>query len=264
MNESKTTAREPGVPAVAMRSIHKRFGGAVALDDVDLEAHSGEVLAIVGDNGAGKSTLIKILTGVLQPTSGTIFVDGNEVNLSSRADAIDLGIDAVYQTLALANHLTPAANIFFGNELTRSILGIPFLDNAKMKTEATKVLLDRFGTRLPDMDAPTDSLSGGQKQAVAIARAIYHADLRVLVMDEPTAALGPQETARTLTLIKALRDQGMAVLLISHSLDDVFDVADRVQVMRRGQKVGTVRIDETSQQEVLGMIVGTKQEEVVA
>jgi ABC-type sugar transport system ATPase subunit len=260
----KTAATGSDDPIIAMRGIHKRFGGAIALNDVDLEARSGEVLAIVGDNGAGKSTLIKILTGVLQPTSGAIFVEGREVNLASRADAIELGIDAVYQTLALANHLTPAANIFFGNELTRSILGVPFLDNAKMKAEATKVLLDRFGTRLPDMDAPTDSLSGGQKQAVAIARAIYHADLRVLVMDEPTAALGPQETARTLSLIKALRDQGMAVLLISHSLDDVFDVADRVQVMRRGQKVGTVRIDETTQQEVLGMIVGTKREEVVA
>ncbi|MGB5865348.1 MAG: ATP-binding cassette domain-containing protein [Sulfitobacter sp.] len=264
MDTLKTTATKSDDPIIVMRGIHKRFGGAVALNNVDLEARSGEVLAIVGDNGAGKSTLIKILTGVLQPTSGAIFVDGREVNLSSRADAIDLGIDAVYQTLALANHLTPAANIFFGNELTRSVLGIPFLDNAKMKAEATKVLLDRFGTRLPDMDAPTDSLSGGQKQAVAIARAIYHADLRVLVMDEPTAALGPQETARTLSLIKALRDQGMAVLLISHSLDDVFDVADRVQVMRRGQKVGTVRIDETTQQAVLGMIVGTKQEEVAA
>lgn len=264
MDTLKTAATGSDDPIIAMRGIHKRFGGAIALNDVDLEARSGEVLAIVGDNGAGKSTLIKILTGVLQPTSGAIFVEGREVNLASRADAIELGIDAVYQTLALANHLTPAANIFFGNELTRSILGVPFLDNAKMKAEATKVLLDRFGTRLPDMDAPTDSLSGGQKQAVAIARAIYHADLRVLVMDEPTAALGPQETARTLSLIKALRDQGMAVLLISHSLDDVFDVADRVQVMRRGQKVGTVRIDETTQQEVLGMIVGTKREEVVA
>lgn len=264
MGTLKATATGADSPIIAMRGIHKRFGGAVALNDVDLEAHAGEVLAIVGDNGAGKSTLIKILTGVLQPTSGAIFVDGQQVNQSSRADAIELGIDAVYQTLALANHLTPAANIFFGNELTRSILGVPFLDNAKMKAEATKVLMERFGTQLPDMDAPTDSLSGGQKQAVAIARAIYHADLRVLVMDEPTAALGPQETARTLSLIRALRDQGMAVLLISHSLDDVFSVADRVQVMRRGEKVGTVRIDETTQQEVLGMIVGTKREEVVA
>lgn len=255
---------EEGRPIVSMRGITKKFGGAVALNNVDLDAHAGEVLAIVGDNGAGKSTLIKILTGVLRPTAGQIFIDGEEVALTSRTDAIDLGIDAVYQTLALANHLTPAANIFFGNEITRSFLGIPFLDNARMKEEATNVLFERFGTRLPDMNAPTDSLSGGQKQAVAIARAIYHADLRVLVMDEPTAALGPQETARTLSLIGNLREQGLAILLISHSLDDVFSIADRVQVMRRGRRIDTVRIAKTTQEEVLGMIVGTHQTEKVA
>jgi ABC-type sugar transport system ATPase subunit len=253
-----------GSPIVEMRGIVKRFGGAVALNNVDLEAYSGEVLAIVGDNGAGKSTLIKILTGVLQPTAGSILVDGNTVALNSRSDAIELGIDAVYQTLALAGDLTPAANIFYGNELTKSVLGLPILDNARMQEEASKVLFDRFGTRLPDMTAPTDSLSGGQRQAVAIARAIYHADLRVLVMDEPTAALGPQETARTLKLITALREQGLAILLISHSLDDVFSVADRIQVMRRGQRVGSVRVSETSNEEVLGMIVGTKGTEAAA
>jgi ABC-type sugar transport system ATPase subunit len=247
-----------------MQGIVKRFGGAVALDGVDLEAYPGEVLAIVGDNGAGKSTLIKILTGVLQPTSGEIFCDGKPIVLNGRDDAIDLGIDAVYQTLALAGHLSPAANIFFGNELTKSFLGVPYLDNARMKSEATEVLFDRFGTRLPDMDAPTDSLSGGQRQAVAIARAIYHSDLRVLVMDEPTAALGPQETARTLKLIEALRAQGMAVILISHSLDDVFSVADRIQVMRRGRRIGVVRVDETTNEEVLGMIVGAKNNEAAA
>ena len=133
-----------------------------------------------------------------------------------------------------------------------------------MKKEATDVLFERFGTRLPDMDAPTDSLSGGQRQAVAIARAIYQSDLRVLVMDEPTAALGPQETARTLKLIQSLRDQGMAVILISHSLDDVFAVADRIQVMRRGRRIGVVRVDETTNEEVLGMIVGTTNIEAAA
>ncbi|MDO6729274.1 ATP-binding cassette domain-containing protein [Marinovum sp. 2_MG-2023] len=251
-------------PIVSMRGIVKRFGGAVALGGVDLDAHAGEVLAIVGDNGAGKSTLIKILTGVLKPTEGRILVDGEAVALNGRSHAIELGIDAVYQTLALAGDLTPAANIFYGNELTKSVLGIPILDNARMQDEAAKVLFERFGTRLPDMYAPTDSLSGGQRQAVAIARAIYHADLRVLVMDEPTAALGPQETARTLTLIKALREQGLAVLLISHSLDDVFDVADRIQIMRRGQRVGVVRVDETTTEDVLGMIVGAKAEGAAA
>lgn len=253
-----------GTPLVEMRGITKRFGGAVALNDVDLDAREGEVLAIVGDNGAGKSTLIKILTGVLRPTAGTIRIAGNEVNLNGRGDAIELGIDAVYQSLAIAGDLTPAANIFFGNELTKTFLGIPILDNKMMKSEASRVLFERFGTRLPDMDAPTESLSGGQRQAVAIARAIYHGDLRVLVMDEPTAALGPQETARTLTLIQNLRDQGLAVILISHSLDDVFEVADRIQIMRRGRRVGTLNVADTTHEEVLGMIVGTHEKGKVA
>ncbi|WP_417260314.1 ATP-binding cassette domain-containing protein [Celeribacter sp.] len=265
MNKQTNTNSPPGdEPLVQMRGITKRFGGAVALNDVDLEARAGEVLAIVGDNGAGKSTMIKILTGVLRPSAGQIKIAGQEVTLNGRDDAIQLGIDAVYQTLAIAGDLTPAANIFFGNELTKSVLGIPFLDNARMKAEASRVLFERFGTRLPDMDAPTESLSGGQKQAVAIARAIYHGDLRVLVMDEPTAALGPQETARTLKLICNLRDQGLAVLLISHSLDDVFEVADRIQVMRRGRKVGTLKVSETTHEEVLGMIVGAHEKKEVA
>lgn len=265
MNTSASNTPPPkGDPLVQMRGITKRFGGAVALNNVDLDARAGEVLAIVGDNGAGKSTLIKILTGVLRPSAGQIRIGGKEVSLNGREDAIALGIDAVYQTLAIAGDLTPAANIFFGNELTKTILGVPFLDNARMKDEASRVLLERFGARLPDMDAPTESLSGGQKQAVAIARAIYHGDLRVLVMDEPTAALGPQETARTLKLITSLREQGLAVLLISHSLDDVFEVADRILVMRRGRRVGTLKVSETTHEKVLGMIVGTHAEREVA
>ncbi len=250
-------------PIVEMRRITKRFGGAVALNNADFVAYPGEVVAIVGDNGAGKSTLIKILTGALRPTAGETIIDGRTVLLNSRADAIELGIDAVYQSLALAGDLTPAANIFFGNELTKSVLGIPFLDNARMQSEAKKVLFERFGTQLPDMKASTDSLSGGQRQAVAIARAIYHSDLRVLVMDEPTAALGPQETARTLKLIVSLREQGLAVILISHSLDDVFSVSDRIQVMRRGKHIGTVRTTDSSRSEVLGMIVGAQEPEAV-
>lgn len=245
-------------PLVQMRSITKRFGGVTALQDVDLDAHAGEVLAIVGDNGAGKSTLIKILTGVYQPSEGEVFLDGQKLEMASHSDAIDVGIDAVYQTLALADHLTPAANMFLGNELTRSVLGIPMLDNKKMKDEATRVLFERLGVTLRSMDVPTDSLSGGQRQAVAIARAVYHEDLRLLVMDEPTAALGPQETARTLKLIKALREQGLAIILISHSLDDVFEVSDRVHVQRRGRAVGVVKTAESSVQEVLGLIVGAQ------
>ncbi|WP_171097211.1 ATP-binding cassette domain-containing protein [Ruegeria sp. HKCCD7255] len=246
-------------PLIKMRGITKRFGGVTALSNVDLDAYAGEVLAIVGDNGAGKSTLIKVLTGVYQPTEGDIFLDDKPVRFSSHAEATAMGIDAVYQTLALADHLDPAANMFLGNELTRKVAGITFLDNKRMRSETERVLMERLGVRLKSMDAPTESLSGGQRQAVAIARAVYHEDLRVLVMDEPTAALGPQETARTLKLIETVKAQGIAVILISHSLDDVFQVSDRVHVQRRGRRVGVVKTSESNTQEVLGMIVGAEE-----
>lgn len=246
-------------PLVSMRGISKRFGGVTALSDVNLDAYAGEVLAIVGDNGAGKSTLIKILTGVYQPSAGEIFLDGEAVTFSSHAEATANGIDAVYQTLALADHLDPAANMFLGNELTRTVAGMTFLDNKRMRTETERVLMERLGVRLKSMDAPTESLSGGQRQAVAIARAVYHDDLRVLVMDEPTAALGPQETARTLKLIETVKAQGIAVILISHSLDDVFQVSDRIHVQRRGRCVGVVKTADSTTQDVLGLIVGAEE-----
>ncbi|MDW3224449.1 MAG: ATP-binding cassette domain-containing protein [Paracoccaceae bacterium] len=243
-------------PIINMRSITKRFGGVTALRDVDLSAYAGEVLAIVGDNGAGKSTLIKVLTGVYQPTAGHITFDGKPLVMSSHADAISNGIDAVYQNLAIADHLTPAQNLFLGSELTKNVLGVPILDNRTMTEQATAVLKDRLGVQLKSMDVLTESLSGGQRQAVAIARAVRHDDLRVLVMDEPTAALGPQETARTLKLIEVLKSQGLAVIVISHALDDVFEISDRIHVMRRGECAGVVRTAETTTEEVLGLITG--------
>lgn len=245
---------------ISMRNITKRFGGVTALENVDLDAYSGEVLAIVGDNGAGKSTLIKTMTGVHQPTSGSISMNGEEFEMDNHSDSIARGIDAVYQTLALADHLDPAGNMFLGTELYKSFFGIKYLDNKKMKEEATRVLQERLGVTLRSMEAMTESLSGGQRQAIAIARAVYHSNLKVLVMDEPTAALGPQETARTLKLIKALKEQGLAVVLISHSLDDVFDVSDRIQIMRRGKRVGLLKTKDTSSEEVLSYIVGAKEE----
>lgn len=250
-----TTDRKP---VISMRGITKRFGGVVALDGVDLDAYAGEVLAIVGDNGAGKSTLIKILTGVYQPTSGHIELDGKRFTMADHSDAIANGIDAVYQNLAIADHLTPAQNLFLGSELTRRVMGLTILDNARMEREATEVLRTRLGVELRDMKVPTESLSGGQRQAVAIARAVRHKDLRVLVMDEPTAALGPQETARTLGLIKTLRDQGLAVIVISHSLDDVFEISDRVHVQRKGTCAGVVRTADVTIEDVLGLITGAK------
>jgi len=243
-----------------MRGIGKRFGGVTALDDVDLDLYPGEVLAIVGDNGAGKSTLIKILTGVHRPTSGTLTMAGEPLVLTGHSDAITRGIDAVYQSLALADHLTPAANLFLGSELTVRVLGVTLLDNRRMRAEAERVLNERLGVRLRSMDVPTSSLSGGQRQAVAIARAVYRSDLKVLVMDEPTAALGPQETARTLKLIETVRDQGIAVVVISHSLDDVFAVSDRIQVMRRGRGAGVVDTADSDVTSVLGLIVGASAE----
>lgn len=245
-------------PLVSMRGISKRFGGVTALSNVDLDAYAGEVLAIVGDNGAGKSTLIKILTGVYQPTEGEITLDGQRLVMNSHSDSIAHGIDAVYQTLALADHLDPAANMFLGNELTTKLFGITVLDNKRMRAETQKMLMDRLGVRLKSLDAATESLSGGERQAIAIARAVYHEGLRVLVMDEPTAALGPQETARTLKLIETLKAQGLAIILISHSLDDVFTVSDRIHVQRRGQCVDVVRTKETTTQQVLGLIVGAE------
>lgn len=247
-------------PVISMRQICKKFGGVTALVDVDLDAYAGQVLAIVGDNGAGKSTLIKILTGVYQPSSGSITLNGDPLKMNSHSDAIALGIDAVYQTLALADHLDPAANMFLGCELTKSFMGITYLDNKTMRNEAERVLFERLGVTLRTMDVATESLSGGQRQAVAIARAVYHSDLRVLVMDEPTAALGPQETARTLKLIDVLRDEGLTIILISHSLDDVFAVSDRVQIMRRGRSAGVVKTSDSSTQEVLGLIVGAAED----
>ncbi len=243
-------------PIIQMHGITKRFGGVTALRDVDLSAYAGEVLSIVGDNGAGKSTLIKVLTGVYQPTQGRITFEGQPLVMASHADAIQNGIDAVYQNLALADHLTPAENLFLGSELTTKVMGIPVLANARMKAEATRVLHDRLGVTLKSMDAATESLSGGQRQAVAIARAVRHDDLRVLVMDEPTAALGPQETARTLKLIQVLKEQGLAVIVISHALDDVFEISDRIHVMRRGECAGVVTTAETTSEEVLGLITG--------
>ena len=243
-------------PIIQMHGITKRFGGVTARNKVDLSAYAGEVLAIVGDNGAGKSTLIKVLTGVYQPTEGEITFDGKPLVMASHAEAIQNGIDAVYQNLALADHLTPAENLFLGSELTRRVLGFPVLANSQMKAEATRVLHERLGVTLKSMDAATESLSGGQRQAVAIARAVRHDDLRVLVMDEPTAALGPQETARTLKLIQTLKDQGLAVIVISHALDDVFEISDRIHVMRRGECAGVVTTASTNSAEVLGLITG--------
>lgn len=249
---------------LSMRGISKAFGGLRALMDVDLDLFDGEVLAIVGDNGAGKSTLIKVLTGVHTPDSGEIRIDGRIVTIGSRREAMDAGIQAVYQNFGLVNSLTAPQNVFLGAELTRKVMGLPLLDNRLMKEETARILREKVGVIIDDLDVPVRSFSGGQRQAVAIARAVYQTDLRVLVMDEPTAALGPEETRNTLNLIRGVRDRGIAVIVISHNLEHVFSVADRVQVMRGGRRAGVVDVANATKTEVLGLIVGSETIETAA
>jgi len=248
-------------PILQMRGIYKSFGGLRALIDVDLELYPGEILAIVGDNGAGKSTLIKVLTGVYQADRGEISIEGTPVQVRSRRDSIDAGIAAVYQNLGLVDSLPAPENVFLGVEPIRRILGLPFIDNKSMRSRTIEILRDRVGVSLPNVDEPTRNFSGGQRQAVAIARAINAAELKVLVMDEPTAALGPEETRNTLNLIRAVKERGTSIILISHNLDHVFRVADRVQVMRGGRRAGEVVVAQSTRRDVLGMIVGTDVDE---
>lgn len=249
-----TTDRQQ--PILEMQDISKSFGGLRALMDVNLTLQRDEILAIVGDNGAGKSTLIKVLTGVYRADKGQIKVNGQPLSINTCRDSINAGIAAVYQNLGLVDTLAAPENVFLGNEPIKRIFGIPFLDNKKMRQQTLSLLRDRIGIELPDIDEATRNFSGGQRQAVAIARAVNGADLNVLVMDEPTAALGPEETHNTLNLIKTIRERGTPIILISHNLDHVFRVADRVLVMRGGKNAGVVDVATSSQRDVLGMIVG--------
>ncbi|MGC2241203.1 MAG: ATP-binding cassette domain-containing protein [Acidimicrobiia bacterium] len=246
-----------GTPTLAVRGGTKRFGGVLALDDVNVDVRAGEVLAILGDNGAGKSTLIKCMSGVHQLDSGTIEVDGSEVHLHDPSDARALGIETVYQDLALFDNLSPSANFYAGRE-TAGPSWLPMgmrLLRTKSMALATRDVLDRLQVTLPDLEAPVGLMSGGQRQAVAVARATAFA-ARLVILDEPTAALGVREARRVLDLIHRLRDDGKAVVVISHAMDHVMEVADRAMVMRRGHKVGEVLPSESSRDEIVSMIVG--------
>ncbi|MBW6455298.1 MAG: ATP-binding cassette domain-containing protein [Trueperaceae bacterium] len=255
MNAPASTAGT--APLLQMRGISKHFGGLQALKDVDLTLHAGELLAIVGDNGAGKSTLIKVLTGVYPPDGGSISLDGQPVRVPSRRASIDLGIDAVYQNLALVDYLTAPENVYLGNEIKRSVLGITVLDNRGMRKNAAEVLNERLGVALGNIDQMTFNLSGGQRQAVAIARALIQQKVRILILDEPTAALGPEEARRTLEVVQRLKGKDMGIIMISHQLEHVFELADRIMVMRRGRLAGVRTVAQTTRQEILGLIVGS-------
>lgn len=237
-------------PLVEMKNVSISFGGIHAVDDASVDLHKGEVVALLGHNGAGKSTLIKILSGAYKRDAGTIFVDGEEAHIANPRDAKKYGIETIYQTLALADNVDAAANLFLGREL-RTRWGT--LDDVAMESETRKVM-GRLNPRFQRFKDPVIRLSGGQRQSVAIARAI-HFNARILIMDEPTAALGPQETAQVGELVKQLKQDGIGIFLISHDIHDVFDLSDRVCVMKNGQVVGTARTTDVTKDEVLGMII---------
>jgi D-xylose transport system ATP-binding protein len=237
-------------PLVEMKDIAIAFGGIKAVDHVSVDLREGEVVGLLGHNGAGKSTLIKILSGAYPADSGEIFVRGEKADIRSPRDAKHYGIETIYQTLALADNVDAAANIFLGREIVN---GWGMLDDAAMEAEARKVM-KRLNPHFVRFKEPVKALSGGQRQSVAIARAIYF-DAKILIMDEPTAALGPAETKQVGDLIQQLKAQGIGIFLISHDIHDVFALCDRVAVMKNGRLVGTALVGDVTQDEVLGMII---------
>jgi len=242
---------------IETKDITKRFGGLVAVNKVSFGVRPGEVVALLGDNGAGKSTLVKMLSGVHRPDGGHIYYEGREIVLDTPMDALSMGIETIYQDLALAENLNVYSNIFLGREKTRKYLGfLNVLDHEYMYDESMAVL-KKLDIKVPSLRNNVRTLSGGQRQAVAISRSIYW-NAKVLIMDEPTAALGVSQQQQVLDLVISLKEHGIAIILISHQMHDVFAVADRLIVMRRGEKVGDLVRKETSTEEVVNLIVGSE------
>jgi D-xylose transport system ATP-binding protein len=248
-------------PLLVMRGISKRFGAVQALTDVDFECAEGEVVALVGDNGAGKSTLIKVLAGTNPADQGQILWAGRPVRIHTPQAAAALGISTVYQDLALCDNLDVVANLFVGHEIAHGVgNNLRWLDDIRMEHESTH-LLERLAIRIPSVRTDVASLSGGQRQSVAVARATMGGP-RLVVLDEPTAALGVAQTREVLQLIRTLREEGLGVIVISHNLVDVFAVADRIVVLRLGERVADFRVSETTAEQVVGAITGADEQEV--
>jgi ABC-type sugar transport system ATPase subunit len=242
-------------PILSAVDLYKHFGGLVAVDHVSLSVRAGEVVGLLGDNGAGKSTLIKMIAGVYQPDGGRLNLNGKDVSFSSPQDARDAGIETIYQDLALCENLDAGANIFLGREpVRRLLLVLRAVDRRRMLAESRRIL-DQLDIRIPGLARPIRQMSGGQRQAVAIARAVYW-NAQLLIMDEPTAALGVPEQRKVLALVRTLRERGVGVIIISHNLQDVLDVADRVVVMRRGRTVGERQVGDTNTSALLGLMIG--------
>ena len=243
-------AAAPRVPLVEMRNMRISFGGVHAVDGVTVDLYPGEVVGLVGGNGAGKSTLIRALSGANPANEGEIFINGQKASISNPRDAKAYGIETIYQTLALADNVDAAANLFLGREL---LTRIGSLDDGAMES-ATRKVLGRLNPKFRNFKVPVKSLSGGQRQSVAIARAV-HFNAKILIMDEPTAALGPAETAQVRELVAHLKSEGIGIFLISHDIHDVFDLADRISVMNTGKLIGTVDKAHVTKDEVLAMII---------
>jgi len=242
------------IPLVEMRDICISFGGVHAVDHVSVELHAGEVVGLLGHNGAGKSTLIKILSGAYQADSGEILIRGEKAHIANPRDARGYKIETIYQTLALADNLDAASNLFLGREL---VTPLGFVDDDAMEAETRKIMA-RLNPNFKKFNDPVAALSGGQRQSVAIARAVYF-DAQILIMDEPTAALGPHETQMVAELIEQLKAQGIGIFLISHDIHDVMQLCDRASVMKNGKLVGTVDVADVTDDDLLGMIILGKQ-----
>jgi D-xylose transport system ATP-binding protein len=239
-----------GTPLVEMCDISIAFGGIKAVDRVSIDLYAGEVVGLLGHNGAGKSTLIKCLSGAYQMDAGEIFINGTKAEIRSPRDARAHNIETIYQTLALADNLDAASNLFLGREI---VTAGGMLDDAQMEAETRKIM-GRLNPNFRKFNVPVSALSGGQRQSVAIARAVYF-NARILIMDEPTAALGPHETQMVAELIQELKKQGLGIFLIEHDIHAVMDLCDRAVVMKNGQKVGTVNVGEVTDDDILSMII---------
>ena len=245
-------------PLLQCVNLTKKFGGLTAVDSVSLDINIGEAVGLVGDNGAGKSTLIKMISGVYHADGGDIIYENRKVVFTGPREARDMGIETIYQDLALAENLDVGSNIFLGREIKRRYLGglVQTLDRSKMRVESDKVL-SRLDIHIPSLSQQIRNLSGGQRQAVAIARTIYW-NAKMVIMDEPTAALGVAEQRKVLRTVRTLVDQGVPVIIISHNMQDVFAVADRIVVMRRGKKVGERVAAKTNPDEIVSLMVGAE------
>ncbi len=241
-------------PLVEMRNIELAFGGIKAVDNVTIDLYPGEVVGLLGHNGAGKSTLIKVLSGAYKADAGEIYVGGERANINNPRDARKYNIETIYQTLALADNLDAASNLFLGRELVNKF---GLVDDDAMEAETRKIMA-RLNPNFEKFSAPVSALSGGQRQSVAITRAVYF-NARILIMDEPTAALGPQETEMVNELIHQLKAEGIGIFLISHDIHDVMGLCDRVSVMKNGKLVGTENVEDVTDDEILAMIILGKQ-----